>query len=183
MIWPEVIITAQSNGTVVGQSSSAGSLPNSTLVGVLVSFASAILVYFARQTWEKRKLKRALLTEIEQMDGIKDCADQMNRINEPPGRQLRADDVPAGNSIPTVVYETSANRIGLLGGLFGSIRGKSELENAVKFYSKVLRYKAIITSISNGSDVSNTDQEDLYDEIHALSQWRQRIIENSEFVD
>lgn len=165
------------------QANTGGGLPNSTVVGVLISFVSAILVYFARQIWEKRKLRRALLTEVQQMEGVKDCADQMERVDEPPGRQLQPDDVPAGNSIPTVVYETSANKIGLLGGIFNSLRGTSELENAVKFYSQVLRYKAIINSISNGEKVSHTDQEDLYDKIGDLAEWRQRIIDNGEFVN
>lgn len=175
----EYMLTA-AMGTVA--QANTGGLPNSTAVGVVISFVSAVLVYFARQIWEKRKLRRALLTEVQQMEGIKDCADQMNRIDEPPGRQLQPDDVPAGNSIPTVVYESTAIKIGLLGGIFNSIRGTSELENAVKFYSQVLRYKAIINSISNGGEVSNTDQEDLYDEIRNLSEWRQRIIDNGEFV-
>ena len=168
---------------VAAQSSSGGGLPDSTIIGVIVSFLSAILVYFARQLWEKHKLKRALLTEIDQMDGIKDCADQMDRVRQPPGRQLRSDDVPAAHSIPTVVYESSAINIGLLGGLINTLRGRTDLENAVRFYSKVLRYKAIINSISNDEDVSNTDQEDLYDAIGGLEQWRQRIIESSKFVD
>jgi hypothetical protein len=81
------------------------------------------------------------------------------------------------------VYESSAINIGLLGGLINTLRGRTDLENAVRFYSKVLRYKAIINSISNGEDVSNTDQEDLYDAIGDLEQWRQRIIESSKFVD
>lgn len=182
-IWTILGAIVQSNETIVAQSGSTGGLPDSTIVGVLVSFVSAILVYSARQVWEKRKLRRALLTEIKQMEGIGDCADQMNRIDEPPGRQLQPNDVPAANSIPTVVYEMSANRIGLLGGVLNTIRGRPELENAVEFYSRVLRYKAIVNSISNDEEVSNTDQEDLYDEIQGLSEWRQRIIDNSAFVD
>jgi hypothetical protein len=165
--------------TQIAQTGSGGGLPNSTVVGVVVSFLSALLVYSARQVWEKHKLKRALLTEVEQMEGLQECADQMNRINEPPGRPIRPEDVPAGNSIPTVVYEQSAVKIGLL----GSFLGNSELENAVQFYSQVLRYKAIINSISGGGSVSDTDQEDLYDSIGGVAERRKRVMECSSFVD
>lgn len=137
-----------------------------------MSFLSAILVYAARQVGEKKKLHRALLTEVGEMDGIKICANQMDRISSPPARQLSADDVPAEDSIPTTVYSHTAARIGLLGGIFGG----NELEGAVKFYSKVLRYKSIIREIgrqervvtaSNGGSgagansmpVSDSDQE------------------------
>jgi hypothetical protein len=169
--------------TVVAQTGSGLGLPNSTAVGIVVTFVSALLVYSARQFWEKRKLKRALLTEVKHMKGIKECAKQMERIDEPPGRQLRPEDVPAGDSIPTVVYEQSALKIGLLGSVLNRFRDNSELENAVKFYSQVLRYKAIINSISSGEEVSNTDQEDLYDSIEDVAATRNRIIECSKFVE
>lgn len=158
--------TAQSSG-----------LPDSTLIGVMVSFVSAGLVYIFRQWWEKRKLKRALLTEVEQMDGLKECSKQMSRVGEPPERPIVSDDVPAPDSIPTSVYEQSTIKIGLLGGLLG----QQELKGAVRFYSQALRYKGIIRKISDGKDVSDTDQEDLYDEISGLEDTRQQIIKDETF--
>ncbi|AGB39349.1 hypothetical protein [Natronococcus occultus] len=166
----------------------------SLFVGVGVSFLSAILVYSARQVWEKKKLHRALLTEVEAMEGIEICADQMERIDSPPARQLSADDVPAEDSIPTTVYSTTASRIGLLGGRIGG----DELTGVVKFYSKVLRYKSIIKEIGshgrpvstsndeNGNGgvsipVSDSDQEDLYNNIGSLSKVRNRIIQKQSF--
>lgn len=159
--------------------------------GVAVSFLSAILVYSARQVWEKRKLRRALLTEINEMEGIETCADQMERNDPPPGRQIYPDDVPAVNSIPTTVYRSTAGRIGLLGGILGS----NDLEGVVKFYSKVIRYKSImrmindkgVSSLEEGEDapnsipVSDNDQQDLYNNIGALSEVRDRITESDSF--
>lgn len=166
----------------------------SLFVGVAVSFLSAILVYSARQVWEKQKLHSALLTEVSEMDGIETCADQMDRVSPPPARQLTADDVPAEDSIPTTVYSSTASRIGLLGGIFGG----NELEGAVKFYSKVLRYKSIVREIgsqgrvviaSNDGDgngensmpVSDSDQEDLYNKIGKLSDVRDEITSSGSF--
>lgn len=165
---------------VVAQSSSSGSiLPDSTVVGVLLSVLSAVLIYSVRQVWEKHKLKRALLTEVEQMTGIEACAEHLETVNEPPGRQLNPNDMPASGSIPTTVYESSAGKIGLLGSL---VRGNSELQNAVEFYSEVLRYKSIMNNISDGNDVPHNDQEDLYDNISDLAENRKWIIQSSRFL-
>ncbi len=170
----------------------------SILGGVAVSFGSAILVYVARQVWERKKLERALLTEVEEMDGIKDCAAQMSRIAAPPGRQLRPDDVPTSDSIPTTVYRNSTSKIGLMGGF----RRGEELRGVVRFYSKVLRYKSIIRDIEQSvpasgattdggarsraatkfnSAVSDNDQEQLYNDIESLEAVRQDIIETKSF--
>ncbi|KAB1185674.1 MULTISPECIES: hypothetical protein [Haloferax] len=170
--------------TIVAQSSSSASLPDSTIIGVAASFVSAFLVYSARQVWERKKLKRALLTEVGQMTGITDCANQMARLSKrPPGRQLQPDDMPSPDSIPTTVYEASAVNIGLLGGVF---RG-SELENAVDFYSKVTKYKGVIQRISESENVSeeipDTVQEDLYDNIGELEETRAEIVSRSKFVE
>jgi len=157
--------------------SGSSTLPDSTLIGVFASVFAALLVYFARQWWEKRKLRKALLTEVSQMKGLKNCADRMAEIsNDPSSRPLQPDDVPAPNSIPTVVYENNTGRIGLL----GSFCGTSELTNAVEFYSKVIRYKSIISDIRN-EEASNSDQEDLYDNISDLSEKRNNISETKSF--
>ncbi len=155
----------------------SGGLPDSTLVGVLVSFLSASLVYVFRQYWEKRKLKRALVTEVSQMEGLKECADQMDRIDEPPERPLQPDDVPAVGSIPTSVYEGSTVKIGLLGGLVG----QGELNGVVNFYSRVQRHKGIVEKVSSDEDVADTDQEDLYDDIRGLNEKRNRIVKHDTF--
>ena len=154
-------------------------IPDTAVVGVVVSFASAMIVYAARQSWERKKLRRALLTEVKQMDGLKECADQMERIDPPPGRQLQPDDVPAGGTIPTVIYESNAGKVGLLRGTLG----KNELEPVVSFYSQVLRYKSIINDIRENGKTSHADQEDLYDSISEIAEKRQQIIESFEFTE
>ena len=126
----------------------------------------------------------ALLTEVEEMEGLQSCADQMGRVDAPPTRQLSADDVPAENSIPTTIYNTTASQIGLLGG----IGNRNQLKGVVKFYSKVMRYKSIIRKIGDSehdedgiSPVSDSDQEDLYNKIGALSRVRNKIIQSESF--
>ncbi|OIB56146.1 hypothetical protein BBD46_19250 [Natrialba sp. SSL1] len=138
-----------------------------------------MIVYAARQSWERKKLRRALLTEVKQMEGLEECADQMDRIDPPPGRQIQPDDVPAAGTIPTVVYESNAGKIGLLKGILG----KNELEPVVRFYSKVLRYKSIINDIREDGKTSHADQEDLHDSINEISEMRTDIIESSEFTE
>jgi hypothetical protein len=162
-------------------------------IGVAVSFSSALLIYIVRQFWERKKLYRALLTEVEEMKGIEACANQMERIESPPSRQLSANDVPTENSIPTTVYESTTSKIGLLGGI-----RRNELKGAVQFYSMVLRYKSIIRQINRQephssndnegdssqpiqSPVSDTDQEDLYNKIGKLNTVRNRIIDSESF--
>lgn len=152
----------------------------SILLGVFVSFSSAILIYIVRQYWERKKLYRALLTEVEEMDGLELCANQMGRIDPPPNRKLKPSDVPTEDSIPTTVYENTASKIGLLAGI-----RRNELKGTVQFYSKILRYKSIIQKInhqeSSDSSVSNNDQEDLYNKIGHLNTVRERIIDSESF--
>jgi hypothetical protein len=181
--------------TIIQQESQSSDPMWSIFAGVAVSFLSAVLVYSARQIWEKKKLHRALLTEVEEMEGIEICANQMERIDSPPTRQLSADDVPAEDAISTTVYQNTASRIGLLGGRW---RG-DELKGVVRFYSKALRYKSIIRSVNelgritpeeesekdNGEEtipVSDNDQEDLYNKIGKLSDVRDEIIRSESFA-
>jgi hypothetical protein len=152
-------------------------IPDTAVVGVVVSFASAMIVYAARQSWERRKLRRALLAEVEQMVGLEECSKQMDRIDPPPGREIQPDDVPAAGTIPTVIYESNAERVGLLRGALG----KDELVPVVRFYSRVLRYKSIIADIHSNGKTSDADQEDLYDHIEDVAEERTHILENSEF--
>ncbi len=112
------------------------------------------------------------------MNGIKKCADQMDGIStDPSSRPLQPDDVPAPNSIPTVVYENNTGQIGLLGSFFNT----KELEEVVEFYSKVMRYKSIIEDVRN-EEVSDADQEDLYDDIEDISLRRNQIIDSNSFI-
>ncbi|WP_439026085.1 hypothetical protein [Haloarchaeobius sp. DT45] len=160
--------------TTAAQECNSCGVPDSTVVGVLVSFLAAVLVYAAKQNWERRKLKRALVTEIQEMEGIESCAKQMNRVSSPPTRQLSEDDVPSPGSIPTTIYESNALDIGLLGGFSND---DSELVEFVELYSQVLRYKAIIADIRSGGETSNSDQEDLYDNIGDVSEKRDDLLE------
>lgn len=155
---------------------------SSPLAGVFASVISAVTVYSVRQIWEKYKLKISLLTEIKQMDGIQKCADQLNRVEKPPNRSIKQDDMPSANSVPTVVYEKSAINLGLLSGPWTLLQGKAELENAVDFYSDVLYYKGIMERINNGDEVSENDQVELYESIGEIAIRRKRIINNKEFV-
>ncbi len=111
------------------------------------------------------------------MDGLKQCANQMNRVSEPASRDLKPEDMPATGTIPTVIYENNAGNVGLL----KTWRNPAELSDVVSFYSEVLRYKSIIQRIGEGEEVSNTNQEDLYDHIETISEVRYRIVENEEF--
>jgi len=162
------------------QSASSASpiLPDSTLIGIAASVLAALIVYTARQVWERRKLRKALLTEVESMKGIKDCADRMEEISmDPSSRPLQAADVPSPDSIPIVMYKSNSGQIGLL----GSFRGTEELEEVVKFYSNVIRYRSIIRDVKN-REASDSDQEDLYDEIGDVSKKRNQITNSNSFI-
>jgi hypothetical protein len=163
---------------VTAGSTSSG-LPDSTLIGIAASVGAALIIYTARQVWERRKLRKALLAEVEQMKGIKKCADRMREIStDPSSRALQPDDVPAPDSIPTVIYENNAGQVGLLGSFFDT----EELEKVVKFYSKVLRYRSIIRDVRDG-EASGADQEDLYDDIREVSNERNQIMDSSSFTN
>jgi hypothetical protein len=171
----DAVTTTETAANAVQQSGSSA-IPDSTLVGVAASVLAAVIVYSVRQYWEKKKIRRALLSEVSQMHGLQECADQMDRVEEPPGRQIRPDDVPAADSIPTTIYQNSSGKIGLLNSFQGD-----ELEPAVKFYSQAMRYKDIINNINSSESVSDTDQEDLYDNISKISDWQSTISNDGKF--
>lgn len=144
------------------------------IVGVLITFLAGISVYFVRQLVERLKLRKALQVEIQQMSGIKQCAESMQRINfQPSSRNLQPDEVPPAGAIPTVVYESNAGRLGLL--------SASELNDIVAFYSKVLHYKAIIAAVRREEGVPNPDQKDLYNSIGDLQEQRNGITSDVSF--
>lgn len=173
------LITPDGMTTTADAAQSASSaLPDSTLVGIFASVGAALIVYTARQGWERRKLRKALLTEVEEMKGIQRCANRMEEISkDPSSRTLQPDDVPSPDSIPTIMYENNAGQIGLLGSFFRT----EVLEEVVEFYSEVARYKSIIADVRK-EEASVADQENLYDNISEIATKRNEIIKMDSFV-
>ncbi|WP_331234853.1 hypothetical protein [Natronorarus salvus] len=151
-------------------------LPDSTAVGIIVTFLSAILLYFVKQEWEKRKMRKALLIEVKNMKGLAQCADSMDRINKPPGYTIKPKDVPAPGTIPTIVYEANAGELGVFQWF-----SNQELSTIMQFYSDVMVYKSIIHEIKSNGTVSDSDQGDLYNHIRGVSDQRDQIMESSQF--
>jgi len=149
----------------------------STTVPAWISIAATllgggILAYAVRQVWSGHKLKKALKAEIQSMKGLKNCKNSMNsRKSSPSDKPLSPPDVPPAGSIPTTIYESNVDRLGLL--------CRQDLTDVVGFYSDVLRYKAIITAVRSGEEIPEADQKDLYDSISSLEHRRQSLFGKS----
>ncbi|WP_283403827.1 hypothetical protein [Halorubrum sp. DM2] len=140
------------------------------VIGIATTFTSAILTYNYRQNKEKEKLVGALTAEIGQMRGIEQCANSMEKRNSKPSEGgLDPDSLPPGKSIPTVVYESNAGRIGLL--------DQETQDKYVEFYSKVIQYKSIMSAARSDGGVPDADLDDLYNSIEELSETRKSLID------
>lgn len=137
-----------------------------SLAATLLS--GGIIAYAVRQFWSGHKLKKALKTEIESMNGLQNCKNSMNsRKSAPSNKPLTPSDVPPEGSIPTMIYEENVERLGLL--------RRKDLKKIVGFYSDVLRYKSIISAVRAGEEIPEPDQNDLYDTISKIENRRQSL--------
>lgn len=134
-------------------------------LGIFATLLSGVIVYLFRQHWERKKLKKALKTELEHMSGLEECADSLDRASLP----LNEDEIPPGDSISTAVYDGNAARLGLL--------KSDELTDVVEFYSELVRYKGIMNSLRDG-DVPEADESDLHDSIGEVEEKRKDLIDN-----
>lgn len=130
--------------------------------------SGGLAVYIARQLWERRKLRTALKAEIQSMNGLETCSAALqSRTRSPSNEPLKPSEVPPSGTIPTMIYESNINRLGLL--------KSDELADIVEFYSQVLHHKAIIDAIRQDENVPEPDQEDLYDSVTTLEVHRQQL--------
>lgn len=140
------------------------SLLGGVSLGIFATLLSGVLVYAIRQHYERRKLEKALRTELEHMTGLEECADSLERSSPP----TNPDEVPPGKSISTSVYDANAARLGLL--------DSEDLTEVVEFYSKLARYKGIMDSVRSG-EVLEADENDLCDSISEVESKRQTLID------
>lgn len=146
-------------------------IPNWLRIAATV-LTGGLITYLVRQLIERRKLKKALKSEIRQMHGINTCKTTMESRKKPStssGDYLLAKEVPPPESIPTLVFEKNIGNIGLL--------KSDEIQNIVEFYTKVLSYKGIISSIRAGEDVPEADQNELWEEIETLARDRETLFD------
>ena len=141
----------------------ATSIFDGVSLGIFATLLSGVVVYAVRQHYERRKLEKALRTELEHMTGLEECADSLERSSSP----LNPDEVPPGQSISTSVYDANAARLGLL--------NSEDLTEVVEFYSKLARYKAVMDSVRSG-EVLEADEDDLCDSIGEVESKRQTLI-------
>lgn len=129
---------------------------------------SGVGAYLLRQLVERVKLKKALKSEIQRMEGLKKCANSMSDRNKPSAStDIAPKEVPQEGSIPTRVYENNLQRLGLL--------SSDEINKIVDFYSDVLRYKSTMSRIRKGEDVPEPDQNSLYEDINGVEKKRQGL--------
>ncbi|UTF52787.1 hypothetical protein [Natronosalvus rutilus] len=144
-------------------------IPNWLRIAVTV-LSGGLATYLVRQQVERKKLLRALKSEIRGMSGIETCKDTMNARGKPSASTedyLKPKEMPPTESIPTLVFESNVDNIGLL--------KPNDIQKIVGFYTKVLNYKGIISSVRSGDSIPEVDQNELWDEIEDLADDRNSL--------
>ena len=138
-------------------------------LGFIATLVGSIGVYVSQQRSRRKKLRKSIRAELTNMDGLGRCATSMDDVsNPPPAERLARSKVPAGRSIPTTVYETSAQEIGIL--------SEEEVGDITSFYSKLLRYKSIMDSIHSEGKVAMPDHEELHEKIGSVESQRKELL-------
>jgi len=137
-----------------------------SVIGVFGSYS----LYKKRRRDSRVKLKRALATELEQMDQIPVTADNLQNLsNEPPESRLTSSSVPPAETFPTTIYEENAKELGSL--------EEDTLDEVVNFYTKLIQYKGIIQGVRRDhEDVPMPDHEKIADEFPELVDRRESLI-------
>lgn len=170
------ILIQAANATAQGSSSNGGALatllawiPNWLPIAATV-LTGGLATYMVRQRVERNKLLKALKSEIRGMTGIETCKNTMNSRGKPSASTedyLKPKEMPPTESIPTLVFEANVGRIGLL--------KSEEIQKVVQFYTRVLNYKGIISSVRANNDLPEVDQNELWDEIDDLANERNSL--------
>ncbi|MEZ3144991.1 hypothetical protein [Halobaculum sp. MBLA0143] len=133
---------------------------------VLATLAAGGIAVYARYRLKKYRIEKGIKSEIAQMEGVKRCKSMMEeRDRSPTDTDLEPSELPPPQSMPTNIYESNTDKIGMM----------SNVERVISFYTELLRYKAIIKRVREGEEVPKADQEDLYDRIGSLEDERQGL--------
>jgi len=140
------------------------------LIASVIGVPGSYFLYKKRRKDSRLKLKRALASELEQMDQIPVTAENLENLsNEPPESRLTASLVPPAETFPTTVYEENAPELGLL--------EEETLDEVVNFYTKLIQHKGIIQGVrSDPEDVPMPDHEKIADEFPELVDRRKSLI-------
>ncbi|WP_152421225.1 hypothetical protein [Natronolimnohabitans innermongolicus] len=158
--------TTQNGGSILGWFSW---VPDWLRIAATI-LTGGLATYIVKQRVERIKLKRALKSEIRGMNGIETCKDTMNSRGKPSASTedyLKPKEMPPTESIPTLVFESNVNNIGLL--------KSDDIQKVVQFYTKALNYKGIISSVRADDDIPEVDQNELWDEIEDLANERKSL--------
>jgi hypothetical protein len=149
-----------------------------TWLGFLVTITASFGVYLYRRKNRKKKLRRALISELKEQD-----LDQViNAVNSsqsavPPddngeSPELDPSELPPAGTLPTQIYTSNVGNLGIL--------SQSEIDDIVSYYSGLLTQKAIIESIRTDNEAMAADQKELQDKITDLEDERSSLLDTLE---
>jgi hypothetical protein len=132
------------------------------LIASVIGVVGSFLLYLKRRYDSRKKLKRALATELRGMEQIPEIANNLQSLsNAPPESRLSASSVPPAETFPTTVYEENASDLGLL--------SEEDLNEVVEFYSELLQHKGTIEGVRNDpEEVPMPDHQKIVDEFPDL---------------
>ena len=144
------------------------------LIASVIGVAGSYFLYIKRRRDSRRKLKRALVTELNGMENLQDTADTLNSLSErPPSARISSSKVPPAESFSTTVYVENSTNLGLL--------SDDNLEGVVAFYTELNKHKQIIQGIREDPEgVPMPDHQTLYEDFTDLPDQRTALLEQLE---
>jgi hypothetical protein len=149
-----------------------------TWLGFVVTLITSVGVYLLRRSQQKTKLRRSLVSELEEQDldrvikAVNSSESAVPPDDNGESPELDPSELPPAGTLPTQIYTSNAGSLGIL--------SQDEVDDIVSYYSGLLTQKAIINSIRSDNGSMAADQKELRDKITDLEDKRSSLVDTLE---
>ncbi|GAA0524873.1 hypothetical protein [Halorubrum aquaticum] len=149
-----------------------------TWLGFVVTLITSVGVYLLRRSQQKTKLRRSLISELEEQDldrvikAVNSSESAVPPDDNGESPELDPSELPPAGTLPTQIYTSNAGSLGIL--------SQDEVDDIVSYYSGLLTQKAIINSIRSDNGSMAADQKELRDKITDLEDERSSLVDTLE---
>jgi len=144
----------------------------SLFLPAMIAVGGSFGLYFYRQYRQRKRVKTAIFTEINNMADLSEFQSDIDNLqegNKPPNGDLDENITPTPESVPTVNYENQTNQLTLL--------NEEEYRLVVELYSLLMQYKPVLQNIHSGDGASMKNQEDLCDDLGSIVDKKEKLEE------
>jgi len=142
----------------------------SLFIPAMIAVSGSFGLYIYRQYRQRRRVRAAISTEIENMADFEEFRSDIDKLHEeekPPNADLDENITPTPESVPTVNYENLTDQLTLL--------SEEEYKLVVDLYSLLLQYKPVLKNIHSEDGATMKNQEDLCDDMDDIVDKKEKL--------